>query len=199
MAHLYVFEMRFDLGTLDSGEQSLPFGLFVFVVVVVVVVVVFNMYDFKDQMKDTRIRHCFPLSIFLSFSLTRSLSVFFLTCKYGSHNSPLNTGSHEIYGRSRARAGLSVVRVYGPWEAHMKSPKCLGHMKQRGRSGLGVVRVYGPWEVRTKSPKYLGQMKLPSSSRAPYESKTREPVSYPTTCRTSLRDCSKSFRPVWAQ
>ena len=26
MAHLYVFEMRFDLGTLDSGEQSLPFG-----------------------------------------------------------------------------------------------------------------------------------------------------------------------------
>ena len=29
MAHLYVFEMRFDLGTLDSGEQSLPFGLLV--------------------------------------------------------------------------------------------------------------------------------------------------------------------------
>ena len=27
MAHLYVFEMRFDLGTLDSGERSLPFGL----------------------------------------------------------------------------------------------------------------------------------------------------------------------------
>ena len=24
------FEMRFDLGTLDSGEQSLPFGLLVF-------------------------------------------------------------------------------------------------------------------------------------------------------------------------
>ena len=24
------FEMRFDLGTLDSGKQSLPFGLFVF-------------------------------------------------------------------------------------------------------------------------------------------------------------------------
>ena len=23
------FEMRFDLGTLDSGERSLPFGLFV--------------------------------------------------------------------------------------------------------------------------------------------------------------------------
>ena len=23
------FEMRFDLGTLDSGEQSLPFGLLV--------------------------------------------------------------------------------------------------------------------------------------------------------------------------
>ena len=31
MAHLYVFEMRFDLGTLDSGERSLPFGLLVFI------------------------------------------------------------------------------------------------------------------------------------------------------------------------
>ena len=30
MAHLYVFEMRFDLGTLDSGERSLPFGLLVY-------------------------------------------------------------------------------------------------------------------------------------------------------------------------
>ena len=30
MAHLYVFEMRFDLGTLDSGERLLPFGLLVF-------------------------------------------------------------------------------------------------------------------------------------------------------------------------
>ena len=30
MAHLYVFfEMRFDLGTLDSGERSLPFALLV--------------------------------------------------------------------------------------------------------------------------------------------------------------------------
>ena len=29
MAHLHVFEMRFDLGTLDSGERSLPFGLLV--------------------------------------------------------------------------------------------------------------------------------------------------------------------------
>ena len=28
-AHLYVSEMRFDLGTLDSGERSLPFGLLV--------------------------------------------------------------------------------------------------------------------------------------------------------------------------
>ena len=27
MAHLHVFEMRFDLGTLDSGDRSLPFGL----------------------------------------------------------------------------------------------------------------------------------------------------------------------------
>ena len=30
MAYLYVFEMRFDLGTLDSGERSLPFGLLVY-------------------------------------------------------------------------------------------------------------------------------------------------------------------------
>ena len=30
MAHLYVLKMRFDLGTLDSGEQSLPFQLLVF-------------------------------------------------------------------------------------------------------------------------------------------------------------------------
>ena len=29
MAHLYVFEMRSDLGTLNSGERSLPFGLLV--------------------------------------------------------------------------------------------------------------------------------------------------------------------------
>ena len=31
MAYIYVFEMRFDLGTLDSGEQSLPFGLLVLI------------------------------------------------------------------------------------------------------------------------------------------------------------------------
>ena len=79
------------------------------------------------------------LSIVLSF-------VFFLflrmTCKYESHNSPLNnTRSYAIYGWSRARAGL------------------------------GVVRVYGPWKIRTKSPKCLGHMKLPNSSRAPYGSK----------------------------
>ena len=74
----------------------------------------------------------------------------------------------------------------------MKSPKCLGHMKQCARAGLGVVRVYGTWKVRTKSPKFLGHMKLPSSSRVPYGSKTREPVGNPTTCR------AKIFRPVWA-
>ena len=33
MAHLYVFEMRFDLGTLDSGERSLPFGLLVIIAI----------------------------------------------------------------------------------------------------------------------------------------------------------------------
>ena len=36
MAHLFVvvvfFSMRFDLGTLDSGERSLPFGLLVLIV-----------------------------------------------------------------------------------------------------------------------------------------------------------------------
>ena len=26
---IYIFKMRFDLGTLDSGERSLPFGLLV--------------------------------------------------------------------------------------------------------------------------------------------------------------------------
>ena len=31
MVHLYVFEKRFDLGTLDSGERSLPFGLLVLI------------------------------------------------------------------------------------------------------------------------------------------------------------------------
>ena len=35
MAHLYVFEMRFDLGTLDSGERSLPFGLLVYYTIMV--------------------------------------------------------------------------------------------------------------------------------------------------------------------
>ena len=34
MAHLYVFEMGFDLGTLDSGERSLPFGLLVYQVII---------------------------------------------------------------------------------------------------------------------------------------------------------------------
>ena len=29
MAHLEVFETRFDPGTLDSGERSLPFGVLV--------------------------------------------------------------------------------------------------------------------------------------------------------------------------
>ena len=32
MAHLYVFEMRTDLGKSDSGERSLPFGLLVIMV-----------------------------------------------------------------------------------------------------------------------------------------------------------------------
>ena len=41
MAHLYVFLMRFDLGTLDSGERSLPFGLLVIFSAVLVVRVPF--------------------------------------------------------------------------------------------------------------------------------------------------------------
>ena len=99
------------------------------------------------------------LSLFLSLSSALSLSfVFFLflrmTYKYGSHNSPLNnTWSHEIYGSSRARADLGVVRVYGPWEGRTKSPK---------------LRVWVSYEsmargVRTKLPKCLGHMNLPSS------------------------------------
>ena len=44
-----------------------------------------------------------------------------VTCKYGGHNSPLNnTRSHEIYGWSRARVGLGVVRVYGKWGVRTK-------------------------------------------------------------------------------
>ena len=31
MAHLYVFEIRFDLVTLGSGERLLPFGLLVLI------------------------------------------------------------------------------------------------------------------------------------------------------------------------
>ena len=89
-----------------------------------------------------------------------------MTCKYGSHYSPLNnTRSHEIYGWSRACAGLGVVRVHGPWEVRLKSPKCFGHMK------------------------------LLSSSRALYGSKTREPVGNPWTCRASPQDFSKILDP----
>ena len=92
------------------------------------------------------------LFIFLSLSLSIALSPSFVslsqaavTCKYGSHILPLNnTRSREIYGCSRAPAGLGVVRVYGPWELRTKSPKCLSHMKQHARAGLGVARVYGP-------------------------------------------------------
>ena len=43
-----------------------------------------------------------------------------------------------------------------------------------------------------------GHIKLPSSSRAPYGSKTREPVGNPMTCCASLQDFSKIFRLVWA-
>ena len=115
------------------------------------------------------------LSIFLSLSITLCLSlqgslslslslsfVFFLflrvTCKYGSHNSPLNTGntrSHEIYGWSPALADLGVVQVCGTWGVRIKSPKCLGHMKQRARAVLGVVRVWpmgSPYEI-TQMPR----------------------------------------------
>ena len=43
----------------------------------------------------------------------------------------------------------------------------------------------------TKKPKCLGHMKLPNSSRAPYQSKTREPVGNSTACRVRAR---KIFR-----
>ena len=68
-------------------------------------------------------------------------------------------------------------------------------MKQRSRAGLCVVRVYGPLEVRTKSPKRLGHMKLPSSSRSPYVLKIREPMGNPMTSCASPQDFSKIFRP----
>ena len=42
MAHLYVFEMRFDLGILDSGERSLPFGLLVRIFRVIAPVLCFS-------------------------------------------------------------------------------------------------------------------------------------------------------------
>ena len=90
------------------------------------------------------IRHCISLSFSLSIALSPSLLRFFLrvTCKYMSHNSPLNnTGSHEIYGWSRARVGLGIVRVYGPWEIWTKSPKCHGHMMQRARH-VGLFETY---------------------------------------------------------
>ena len=127
------------------------------------------MYDFKDQIEDSVLGNK-ALFLFHYRSLSSAFFLFLsVTCKYRSHNSPLNnTRLHEIYGWSRARAGL------------------------------GVVRVYGPWEVRTKSPKCSGHIKLPSSSRAPYGSKTREHVGNPTTCRTSPQDFSKLFRLVWA-
>ena len=32
MAHLYIFKMRFDLGTLDASERLLPFGLLVIII-----------------------------------------------------------------------------------------------------------------------------------------------------------------------
>ena len=134
------------------------------------------------------------LPIVLPISLFPSSFFLFLrvTCKYGSHNSPLNNNrSHEIYRWSRARAGLAVR---GPWEVRTKSPKCLRHMKRV------PVRVWVSHEsmARGKSPKFLGHMKLPSSSRAQYGSKTIEPVDIPTTCRASPQDFSKTFRPVWA-
>ena len=156
-----------------------------------------NMYDFKIKLKMHVLGN---KALFISIFLTSSLSFdFFLfltvTCRYGSHNSPLNnTKSHEIYGLSRARADLGVVQVCGPWEARTKSPKCLGHMKQRARAGLGVIRVYGPWEVHTKSPKFLGHMKPPSSSRDPCRSKSRESVGNPTTSRASLQDFFDPYR-----
>ena len=78
----------------------------------------------------------------------RSVSfVFFLmvTCKYGNHNLSLNnTRTHEIYGWSRARAGLGVTRVFGPSEVRTKSPKCLGHIKLPRSSRAPYLRVLWP-------------------------------------------------------
>ena len=102
-----------------------------------------NMYDFKDQIKDTRIRQ--SLSIILSISLSFDFFLFLrVTFKYGSNNSPLNnTRSYEIYG-------VSCPYGFGSWEVPTKSPKCLNHMKQLAHAGLVVVRVYGPWEIKIR-------------------------------------------------
>ena len=40
MAHFMFFEMRIDLGTLDSVERSLPFGLLVIICVLIVILCV---------------------------------------------------------------------------------------------------------------------------------------------------------------
>ena len=39
-------------------------------------------------------------------------------------------------------------------------PKCLGHMKQRARAGLCVVLVYGPWRSRAVHWPHTGQKLL---------------------------------------
>ena len=57
MAHLYVFEMRFDLGTLDSCERSLPFGLLVLYFVCSSRILMHT----RELMEQTRRGHTAPL------------------------------------------------------------------------------------------------------------------------------------------
>ena len=76
MAHLYVFEMRFDLGTLDSGERSLPFGLLVFDVCLI--------FQSRLALKNHCNLKAMPLSFLtISISLTsiENFASYLLFCK----------------------------------------------------------------------------------------------------------------------
>ena len=118
-----------------------------------------NMCDFK-----LKIHVLCNKALFLS--PYRSLSfIFFLflrvTCKYWSHNSPLNnTRSHMIYGWWRVRAGLGVARVYGPWEVRTKSSKCLSHMKLPSSSRATGQKLANQWPTYGRQKACSWQLSL---------------------------------------
>ena len=49
MALYMFFEMRFDLGTLDSGERSLPFGVLVFYPILFILAGNEDMHKISDE------------------------------------------------------------------------------------------------------------------------------------------------------